>query len=91
MPFSRRFYPKRLTVMCAYILRMGGPGDPLKNPLWFQVEPFEFHVEPFTQRVLHGTQKSSTRNQTGFYLEPKRVLLWGQLKNPFGSLFWKSG
>ena len=23
MPFSRRFYPKRLTVMCAYILRMG--------------------------------------------------------------------
>jgi hypothetical protein len=27
MPFSRRFYPKRLTVMCAYILRMGGPGD----------------------------------------------------------------
>jgi hypothetical protein len=22
MPFSRRFYPKRLTVMCAYILRM---------------------------------------------------------------------
>jgi hypothetical protein len=31
MPFSRRFYPKRLTVMCAcvhtYILRMGGPGN----------------------------------------------------------------
>jgi hypothetical protein len=22
----------------------------------------------------------------GFYLEPKRVLLWGQLKNPSGTL-----
>ena len=25
MPFGRRFYPKRLTLMRAYILRMGGP------------------------------------------------------------------
>jgi hypothetical protein len=32
MPFSRRFYPKRLTVMCAYILRMGGPGDRTHYP-----------------------------------------------------------
>jgi hypothetical protein len=24
MPFSRRFYPKRLTVMCAYILHLRG-------------------------------------------------------------------
>jgi hypothetical protein len=23
MPFSRRFYPKRLTIMCAYILHIG--------------------------------------------------------------------
>jgi hypothetical protein len=33
MPFSRRFYPKRLTVMCAYILRMGGPGDRTHYPV----------------------------------------------------------
>jgi hypothetical protein len=32
MPFSRRFYPKQLTVMCAYILRMGGPGDQTHYP-----------------------------------------------------------
>ena len=32
MPFSRRFYPKRLTVMCAYILRMGGPGNRTHYP-----------------------------------------------------------
>ena len=32
MPFSRRFYHKRLTVMCAYILRMGGPGDRTHYP-----------------------------------------------------------
>jgi hypothetical protein len=34
MPFSRSrsFYPKRLTVMCAYILRMGGPGDRTHYP-----------------------------------------------------------
>ena len=32
MPFSRRFYPKRLTVMCAYILRMGGPGGRTHYP-----------------------------------------------------------
>jgi hypothetical protein len=32
MPFSRRFYPKRLTVMYAYILRMGGPGNRTHYP-----------------------------------------------------------
>ena len=32
MPFSGRFYPKRLTVMCAYILRMGGPGNRTHYP-----------------------------------------------------------
>ncbi|KAK6294009.1 hypothetical protein J4Q44_G00348390 [Coregonus suidteri] len=33
MPFSRRFYPKRLTVMCAYIFTYGGgPGDRTHYP-----------------------------------------------------------
>ena len=32
MPFSRRFYPKRLTIMCAYILCMGGPGNRTHYP-----------------------------------------------------------
>jgi hypothetical protein len=30
MPFSRRFYPKRLTVMRAYILQAGGPVPGIK-------------------------------------------------------------
>ena len=38
-------------------------------------------MEP--KRVLPGTKK-------GLYLEPKRVLLWGQPKNTFGTLFSKS-
>ena len=29
----------------------------------------------------------STWTSKGFYLEPKRVILWGQSKNPFGTLF----
>jgi hypothetical protein len=29
-------------------------------------------------------------NQIELFLEPNRVLLWGQLKNPFGILFLKS-
>ena len=32
MPFTRRFCPKRLTVMRAYILHMGGPGNRTHNP-----------------------------------------------------------
>jgi hypothetical protein len=49
-------------------------------------EPFE---EPFL--VLDRTlfTEGSTWNQKGFYLKPKRVLLWEQLKNPFGTLFAK--
>jgi hypothetical protein len=33
--------------------------------------------------LLHGTKK-------GFYLELKRVLLWGQPMNPFGTFFSKT-
>ena len=33
--------------------------------------------------LLHGTQYGYTWNQKGFYLEPKRVLLWRHPKNPF--------
>ena len=32
MPFSRRFYPKRLTVSHVCILRMGGPGNRTHYP-----------------------------------------------------------
>lgn len=32
MPFNRRFYPKQVTVMHAYILNMGGPGNQTHNP-----------------------------------------------------------
>ena len=32
--------------------------------------PFGFHVKPSVERVLHGTQKVSTWNWNGFYLEP---------------------
>ena len=50
-----------------------------ENPFWFQ-------VEPSVERVLHETQKGSILEPKGFYLEPKivvkRVLLWGQPKNP---------
>jgi hypothetical protein len=34
--------------------------------------------------------EGSTLNPNGFYLEPRRVLLWGQPKNPFGTLFPES-
>ena len=53
------------------------------NPFWLEVEnPFGFHVEPFST-------EGSTWNPKGFYLEPKRVILCGQSKNPFGTLFPK--
>jgi hypothetical protein len=45
----------------------------LKNPFLFQEEPSE----------------GSPRKPTGFYLEPKRVIIWGQPKNPFGTHFSK--
>jgi hypothetical protein len=41
-------------------------------------------------KPLHETQQGSARNQKGFCQEPKRVLLWGQPKYPFGTLFSKS-
>jgi hypothetical protein len=41
-------------------------------------EPFE---EPF---LVPGR----TLSHRWFYMEPKKVLLWGQPKNPFGTLFF---
>jgi hypothetical protein len=49
----------------------------------FEEPFFWFQVEPFAQKVLHGTQKSSTWKQKGF------SDLWGVLKNSFGTLFSK--
>jgi hypothetical protein len=55
--------------------------NPFRNPFWFQVKPFLVPGRTLSQRILHGTQKSSTWNQKGFYLEPKGVLLWVQPNN----------
>jgi hypothetical protein len=55
----------------------------LKNPFWFQVEPFWVPCKALST-------EGSTWNPKGLCLETKRVLLWGQLKNPFGTLISKS-
>ena len=45
-----------------YTLRKKGP----KGVLWLSPDnPFGFHVEPSVERILHGTQVSSTWNQNG--------------------------
>ena len=54
-------------------------GEPFKESLWFQVEPFWVPC-----RTL------STWNPKEFYLKPKMVLLWAQPQNPFETLFSKS-
>jgi hypothetical protein len=55
----------------------------LKKHFWFQVEPF--WVPCRTLCTEH-----STWNPKGFYLGPKRLLLLGQLKNPFEPFFYMS-
>lgn len=44
----------------------------------------------YSMWTAEGTQNNYTWNQKVFYLEPKKVLLTGQLKNPLGILFSKS-
>jgi hypothetical protein len=34
--------------------------------------------------------EGSTWNPKGFYVDPKKVFLWGQPNNPFGTLFSES-
>jgi hypothetical protein len=65
-------------------------GDPFEEPFLVSgrtlFSPMQspsnrgFYMKP--KRVLPGTKK-------GIYLESIRVLLWGQPKNPFGTLFSK--
>ena len=48
---------------------------------------FLVQVELFWVPCRTLSTEGSTWNPKGFYMEPKRVLLWGQPKNPFGTLF----
>ena len=60
MPFSRRFYPKRLTVMCAYILRMGGPGNRTHYPGVTSAKLYQL-----SYRRLSETQQGNHLQYTG--------------------------
>jgi hypothetical protein len=50
-------------------------------------EPFE---EPFLVPGIALSTEGSTCYPKRFYLEPKQIILWGQPKNPFGTLVSKS-
>ena len=58
MPFSRRFYPKRLTVMCAYILHMGGPGNRTYYPGVTSAMLYQLSYRRTTEKRGHDPSKA---------------------------------
>ncbi|KAK6278301.1 hypothetical protein J4Q44_G00391840 [Coregonus suidteri] len=59
-PFSRRFYPKQLTVMCAYIFTYGWSRG--SNPLPWRYKRHALPIEP--QRTINQVQGWSENPQT---------------------------